>query len=157
MDRGRDTEYADIHSGIQNTLTMLAYRFAKGNVELVENYDLSLPKVKVFVGELNQVWTNIIDNALDAMEVNDNGRLEITTRRDHDFVEVSITDNGPGIPEDIKNRIFEPFFTTKEIGKGTGLGLDVVSRIAKQHGGSLKVHSVPGHTTFTLCFPINDQ
>ncbi len=157
MDRGRDKEYADIHSGIQNTLTMLAYRFAKGNVQLVEDYDTSLPKVKVFVGELNQVWTNMIDNALDAMEVNKTGRLEIKTRRDRDDVEVSIIDNGPGIPEDIKNRIFEPFFTTKEIGKGTGLGLDVVSRIAKQHGGSLKVDSVPGRTAFVLCFPIADQ
>ncbi len=157
MDRGRDKEYADIHSGIQNTLTMLAYRFSKGNVQLVEDYDTSLPKVRVFVGELNQVWTNIIDNALDAMEVNKTGRMEIKTRRDRDDVEISIIDNGPGIPEDIKNRIFEPFFTTKEIGKGTGLGLDVVSRIAKQHGGSLKVDSVPGRTAFVLCFPIADQ
>jgi signal transduction histidine kinase len=156
MDRGRDKEYADIHSGIQNTLTMLAYRFAKGNVELVEDYDTTLPKVKVFVGELNQVWTNIIDNALDAMEVNNTGRLEIKTKRDRDAVEVSITDNGPGIPEDIKTRVFEPFFTTKEIGKGTGLGLDVVSRIAKQHGGSVKVNSVPGRTEFVLCFPIDE-
>jgi signal transduction histidine kinase len=155
MDRGRDKAYTDIHSGIQNTLTMLAYRFAHGNVELVESYDTTLPKVKVFVGELNQVWTNIIDNALDAMEANGSGRLEIKTIRDRDFVEVSITDNGPGIPEDIRNRIFEPFFTTKDIGKGTGLGLDVVSRIAKQHGGSLKVDSVPGRTTFVLCFPID--
>ena len=155
MDRGRDKEYADIHSGIKNTLTMLAYRFKRGNVELVEDYDTSLPKIKVFVGELNQVWTNLIDNALDAMEINNKGRLEIKTKRNKDNVEVSITDNGPGIPEDIKTRIFEPFFTTKEIGKGTGLGLDVVSRIAQQHGGSVKVDTVPGHTSFVLCFPIS--
>jgi len=155
MDRGRDREYADIHSGIQNTLTMLAYKFTKGNVELVEDYDTSLPKIRVFVGEMNQVWTNIIDNALDAMEANKRGRLEIKTRRDGDFVEVTIADNGHGIPSDLKSRIFEPFFTTKEIGKGTGLGLDVVAKITRQHGGSMKVNSAPGHTAFVLCFPIN--
>jgi len=155
MDRGRDKEYADIHSGIQNTLTMLAYKFTKGNVELIEDYDTSLPKIRVFVGEMNQVWTNIIDNALDAMEVNKRGRLEIKTRRDGDSVEVTIADNGHGIPPDLKSRIFEPFFTTKEIGRGTGLGLDVVARITRQHGGSLKVNSAPGRTAFVLCFPIN--
>ena len=155
MDRGRDREYADIHSGIQNTLTMLAYKFTKGNVELVEDYDTSLPKIRVFVGEMNQVWTNIIDNALDAMEANKRGRLEIKTRRDGDSVEVTIADNGHGIPSDLKSRIFEPFFTTKEIGKGTGLGLDVVAKITRQHGGSMKVNSAPGHTAFVLCFPIN--
>jgi signal transduction histidine kinase len=157
MDRGRDKEYTDIHSGIQNTITMLAYKFTKGNVELVEDYDTLLPKIRVFIGELNQVWTNIIDNALDAMEINNIGRLEIKTRRAGEYVEVSIIDNGPGIPQDIKNRIFEPFFTTKEIGKGTGLGLDVVSRIVRQHNGSLKVDSIPGRTAFTLCFPINES
>lgn len=156
MDRGRDKEYTDLHSGIQNTLTMLAYKFSKGNIELVEDYDISLPKIKVLVGEMNQVWTNIIDNALDAMEVNKRGRLEIKTRRDGDFVEVSIVDDGPGIPADIRSRIFEPFFTTKDIGKGTGLGLDVVSRITRQHRGSLKVDSVPGRTAFVLCFPMNE-
>ena len=157
MDRGYDKEFTDIHSGIQNTITMLAHKITKGNVELVEEYDTSLPKIKVFVGELNQVWTNILDNALDAMESNNKGRLAIKTRRDRDHIEVSITDDGPGIPEDIKNRIFEPFFTTKELGKGTGLGLDVVSRIVKQHNGSLKVSSEPGCTSFVLCFPINES
>lgn len=156
MDRGHDREFTDIHTGIQNTLTMLAYKFAKGNVELVEDYDTSLPKIRVFVGELNQVWTNIIDNALDAMEINKQGKLEIKTRRDGNLVKISVVDNGPGIPDEIKSRIFEPFFTTKEIGKGTGLGLDVVSRIARQHGGSLKVESIPGRTAFVLCFPINE-
>ncbi|WP_407429837.1 sensor histidine kinase [Arcticibacter sp.] len=156
MDRGRHKEYADIHSGIQNTLTMLAYKLNKGNVELLEDYDTSLPRIKVFVGEMNQVWTNIIDNALDAMEFNKRGRLEIKTKRDGNFIEVTISDDGHGIPEELKSRIFEPFFTTREIGKGTGLGLDVVSRITRQHGGSLQVDSVPGRTAFVLCFPIND-
>jgi signal transduction histidine kinase len=154
MDRDQGKEYTDIHAGIKNTLTMLGYKLKKGNVELLEEYDTSLPLVKASVGELNQVWTNLIDNALDAMEVNRNGRLSIKTKRDRDYVAVSVIDNGPGIPADIKNRIFEPFFTTKEIGKGTGLGLDVVSRIVRQHGGTIKVDSESGRTTFEVCFPI---
>ena len=155
MDRGSDKEYINIHSGISNTLTMLAHKVRKGNVELVEDYDTSLPPVKAFVGELNQVWTNLIDNALDAMEVNNKGRLLIKTKKDREFVEVSIIDDGPGIPDEIKSQIFDPFFTTKEIGKGTGLGLDVVTRIVRQHDGSIKVNSVPGRTEFIVCFPID--
>ncbi|MEP6585053.1 MAG: ATP-binding protein [Ginsengibacter sp.] len=157
MDRGSDKEYTDVHSGIKNTLTMLEYKFKKGSVTLNEEYDIALPRVKAFVGELNQVWTNLIDNALDAMEVNAKGELEIKTRREKDNVIVSITDNGPGIPAEIKDRIFDPFFTTKEIGKGTGLGLDVVTRIVHQHQGDIKVDSVPGRTTFIICFPINGK
>jgi signal transduction histidine kinase len=91
------------------------------------------------------------------MEVNNKGRLEIKTIRNDEYVQVSITDDGPGIADEIKNRIFDPFFTTKEIGKGTGLGLDVVTRIVRQHGGSVKVDSVPGKTTFVVCFPIEDN
>jgi len=155
MDRGSDKEYIDIHSGIANTLSMLAHKIKKGNVKVEEDYDTSLPPVKAFVGELNQVWTNLIDNALDAMEVNNKGRLKIKTKQDRQFVEVSIIDDGPGVPDEIKSRIFDPFFTTKEIGKGTGLGLDVVSRIVQQHGGTIKVNSVPGSTEFLVCFPID--
>jgi len=154
MDQGRGKEFTDIHSGIRNTLTMLNYRIKKGNIELIEDYDLGLPKVFAMVGELNQVWTNLIDNALDAMEAAGKGQLKIITERDKEFVQVSIIDNGPGIPEKIKSRIFEPFFTTKEIGKGSGLGLDVVTRITKQHRGSVKVNSAPGRTEFIVCFPI---
>ena len=156
MDRDHGKESTNIHSGIQNTLTMLGYKFKKGNIQLVENYDASLPAINAFVGELNQVWTNLIDNALDAMEVNKKGKLEITTKREKDLVEITITDDGPGVPDEIKNQIFDPFFTTKEIGKGTGLGLDVVQRIVTQHGGNVKLLSVPGRTTFKVCFPINE-
>ncbi len=155
MDQGYDKQFADIHSGIRNTLNMLQYKTRKGNVEVVQNFDTSLPPVKAMIGELNQVWTNLIDNALDAMEVNGKGVLEIKTVQDREFVQVSVIDNGPGIPADIRSRIFDPFFTTKEIGKGTGLGLDVVTRIVRQHRGSIKVNSVPGHTEFLICFPIN--
>ncbi len=156
MDRDHDKEYADIHSGLKNTLTMLGYKLKKGNVELVEEYDTSLPPVEAFIGELNQVWTNLIDNALDAME-GKKGRLEIKTKRNNQFVEVTIADNGTGIPEEIKNRIFDPFFTTKDVGKGTGLGLDVVSRIVQQHNGYVKVDSEAGRTAFQVYFPLNGK
>ena len=155
MDRGMDKQYADIHIGIRNTLTMLGYKLKKGNITLVEEFDNTLPPVKAMIGELNQVWTNLMDNALDAMEPAGKGILEIRTRRDKEFVEVSIIDNGPGIPDNIRSQIFDPFFTTKPIGKGTGLGLDVVTRIVKQHRGSIKVNSVPGRTEFIVCFPID--
>jgi len=156
MDRAPDKQYADIHIGISNTMTMLGYKLKKGNIALVEEFDETLPPVKAFIGELNQVWTNLIDNALDAMEINGKGTLTVKTEKDGKFVQVSIIDDGPGIPADIQSRIFEPFFTTKEMGKGTGLGLEVVQRIVQQqHNGSIKVKSEPGHTEFIVCFPID--
>ncbi|MCR8560352.1 GHKL domain-containing protein [Mucilaginibacter sp. BJC16-A38] len=155
MDQGHDKQYADIHIGIRNTLTMLHHKIHKENVMVIEHYDDALPPVKAMIGELNQVWTNLIDNALDALEYTQNPVLEIVTRKDNEFVEVTVIDNGPGIPEGDCSQIFDPFFTTKEIGKGTGLGLDVVSKIVRQHRGSVKVNSVPGRTAFIVCFPIN--
>ena len=155
MDQAPDKQYADIHIGIRNTLTMLGYKLKKGNIVFREEFDETLPPVKAMIGELNQVWTNLIDNALDAMEPNGKGTLIIKTERDRTFVQVSIIDDGPGIPEDILSRIFDPFFTTKEIGKGTGMGLEVVQRIVHQHKGTIKVRSEPGKTAFIVCFPIN--
>lgn len=155
MDQGKGKEYTDIHSGLRTTLTILQHKVKKNNVTVTEAFDESIPKVKAMVGELNQVWTNLIDNALDAMEINGKGQLNIRTRQDREFVEVTITDDGPGIPENIKSQIFDPFFTTKEIGKGTGLGLDVVMRIVQQHRGSVKVNSRPGKTDFIVCFLID--
>ena len=154
MDQGKGKELIDIHTGIENTLTMLQYKLRKGNIEVIREFDPQLPKITALVGELNQVWTNLIDNALDAMEAVGRGRLTIRTEKDHAYVKVSIIDNGPGIPEEIKSRIFDPFFTTKDIGKGTGMGLDVVSRIVNQHHGSVKANSEPGNTVFIVCFPI---
>ena len=156
MDRAHDKQFSDIRTGIRNTLTMLNHKIRKGNIEVVENFDDTLPEVKALIGELNQVWTNLIDNSLDAMEANKRGRLEIKTERDKEFVKVSIIDDGPGIPPEDMDKIFDPFFTTKDIGKGTGLGLDVVMRIVKQHNGSIKATSVPGHTVFVVCFPFNN-
>ena len=155
MDQGRGKEFTDIHSGIESTLTMMNYRVKKGNIEVIEEFDKTLPKIKALVGELNQVWTNLIDNAVDAMQPAGKGQLRIKTKKDGDYAEITFTDNGPGIPDDIKTRIFDPFFTTKGIGKGTGLGLDVVTQIIRQHKGSVKVDSVPGRTSFIVCFPIN--
>ena len=154
-DRGSDKQCADIHIGIRNTLTMLGYKIKKSNITLIEDFDEKLPPVNAMIGELNQVWTNLIDNALDAMEVNGKGTLTVKTEQDREFVHVFIIDDGPGIPDDIKSRIFDPFFTTKEMGKGTGLGLEVVQRIVHQHNGSIKVISAPGKTEFIVCFPIN--
>ncbi|HEY4205827.1 MAG TPA: HAMP domain-containing sensor histidine kinase, partial [Puia sp.] len=154
MDQGKGKEYTDIHEGLKNTLVILRHKIKKENVTVTEQYDENLPRVKAMVGELNQVWTNLIDNALDAMEINGKGQLVIHSRKDREFVEVTITDDGPGIPEEIRSQIFDPFFTTKEIGKGTGLGLDVVMRIVQQHRGSVKVNSRPGKTDFIICFPI---
>ncbi len=107
-------------------------------------------------GELNQVWTDLIDNAVDAMEINKKGTLEIKTTHDARFVKVYVKDDGPGIPKDIQQKIFDPLFTTKEMGKGTGLGLDVVTRIIRQHNGSVKVISQPYATEFEVCFPMMD-
>ena len=155
MDQGQEKQYADIRIGIKNTLQMLIYKIRKGNITMVKEFDETLPPVKAQIGELNQVWTNLIDNALDAMEPNGKGTLTIKTEKDKEFVQVTIADDGPGIPEEIRSRIFDPFFTTKEMGKGTGMGLEVVQRIVNQHNGSIKVISRPGYTAFVVCFPID--
>ncbi|MDP9077680.1 MAG: ATP-binding protein [Bacteroidota bacterium] len=155
MDQAREKQYGDIHQGLRSTLTMLNYKIHKGNIKIVETFDESLPQVKAMIGELNQVWTNLIDNAIDAMENVSHPVLEIITAQDDKKVCVTIRDNGEGIPEELRTQIFDPFFTTKEVGKGTGLGLDVVQRIIRQHKGLVKIESVPGNTEFTVCFPIN--
>jgi signal transduction histidine kinase len=155
MDQGHDQQTADIHEGIHNTLTMLQYKTRKGNVQVVQHFNTGLPPVKAYIGELNQVWTNLIDNALDAMAAAGSGTLDITTEKDGPCVKVTITDNGPGIPADILPQIFDPFFTTKEVGKGTGLGLDIVSQIVRQHKGNIKVQSEPGRTQFSVSLPVN--
>jgi len=156
MDKASDKQMIDIHTGIRNTLTILNYKLKSSNVIVVENYDETIQKIKAFPGDLNQVWTNLIDNAIDAMEVNKKGMLEISTTRDGQFVKVVLKDDGPGIAKDIQQKIFDPFFTTKEMGMGSGLGLDVVSRIIRQHNGSIKVNSQPGDTEFEVCLPVNN-
>lgn len=156
MDQGHARQLADIHEGIENTLVILGYKLRHNNIQLIKTYGEAVPSIKIGVGEINQVWTNLIDNAVDAMAVNGNGVLEIATSVEDGCLKVVITDNGPGIPEEIKNRIFEPFFTTKEIGKGTGLGLDIALNIIRQHKGSVKLYSVPGQTSFMVYLPLSE-
>lgn len=142
----------DIHRGIENTLLMLRHEIKNG-LEIVKEYDESLPQICARGSELNQVWTNLILNARDAMS--GKGKLMIRTLRDHNCVRVEVIDNGPGIPDQIKNRIFEPFFTTKAVGEGTGLGLDTVYRVVRNHGGDVSFDSRPGETRFTVRIPFN--
>lgn len=140
----------DIHSGLENTLLMLRHRLKKG-IEVVLEYDRTLPKLSANGGELNQVWTNLIVNAADAMP--NGGKLTIRTQRDHNCVRVEVVDTGSGIPKDIQSRIFEPFFTTKPVGEGTGLGLDIVARIVRNHRGDVSFTSAPGETKFVVRLP----
>lgn len=155
MDRAGDQEPTNVHVGIHNTLTILNHKLKKNNIKLVEILASDLPEIMAAPGELNQVWTNVIDNALDAME--GGGTLRITTQKIGENVNVEISDSGPGIPEEVQSRVFEPFFTTKDIGKGTGMGLEVVQRIVDAHKGTIKLSSTPGNTNFEFCFPINTK
>lgn len=155
MDRAGDQEPTNVHEGIHNTLTILNHKLKKNKVKLEETLDTELPAIMASPGELNQVWTNVIDNALDAME--DGGTLSIITQKIGANVNVRISDSGPGIPAEVQDRIFEPFFTTKDVGKGTGMGLEVVQRIVEGHKGTIKLSSEPGNTNFEFCFPINNK
>jgi signal transduction histidine kinase len=151
MDRA-SVEEADIHDGLESTLKILGYRLKHGDIKVVRNYDRSLPRLSVHGSELNQVWTNLLVNALDALD--GKGTITITTRPGpSNGVTVEIGDDGPGIPADVQSRIFEPFFTTKSVGNGTGLGLDISRRIMLSHRGSLSVRSKPGETTFFASLP----
>lgn len=139
----------DLHEGLDSTLKILEHKLKPG-VTVIREYDRSIPRIYAHGRELNQVWTNLIDNAIDAMD--GQGKLLISTKLEKDRVLVEIADNGSGIPPEIQNRIFEPFFTTKEIGKGTGIGLDLVRRIIiGQHKGRIRVFSEPGNTRFQIC------
>ncbi|HLW78939.1 MAG TPA: ATP-binding protein, partial [Terriglobia bacterium] len=140
----------DLHHGLESTLTIFGHRLKRG-ITVVREYDPTLPKVCAYGGELNQIWTNLIDNAIDAM--GGKGELRLRTSWNLDRVTVEIGDNGPGIPADVQPHIFEPFFTTKGVGQGTGLGLDTVCRIVRNHHGEIKVFSKPGDTRFQVSLP----
>ena len=154
MDQGPEQQ-VDIHHGLENTLVMLRHRLKSG-IEVVRDYDRSLPEIRARGSELNQVWTNLLVNAIDAIcqsEKPAEGKLTIRTSRDDTYLNVEIIDNGPGIPDGIKSRIFEPFFTTKPLGEGTGLGLDTVFRIVGNHHGDIRFDSRPGFTRFVVRLP----
>jgi signal transduction histidine kinase len=141
----------DIHEGLESTLVIMQHRLKKG-VVVKREYSPNLPRIEAFASELNQVWTNIIDNAIDAMD--GKGEIKIKTYQEDDRVIVEITDNGPGIPEEIQSRILEPFFTTKAPGQGTGLGLHISHDIVvNRHHGQLLVESKPGETKFKVILP----
>ncbi len=152
MDKAPVKEEIDIKDGILSTLIMLKHKIKSKQITLEKQFDKSLPKITAYGGELNQVWTNIIDNAIDAMPKG--GTLKIHTyKRAHNLC-VDINDNGDGIPEEIINQIFDPFFTTKKMNEGTGMGLDIVKKIMRRNSGDIQVNSEKGNTTFTVCFPI---
>ena len=141
----------DIHQGLDNTLTILHHRLKSG-VQVVREYAPNLPKICAYGSELNQIWTNLIANAIEAMH--GKGELRVRTALELDRVLVEIQDNGPGIPPEVLPHIFEPFFTTKEVGEGTGLGLDTVCRIVRNHHGEIRVNSHPGNTRFLVYLPV---
>jgi signal transduction histidine kinase len=143
----------DVHELLDSTLLMLSNKFGE-RISLVKEYDRTVPEVPAYPGELNQVWTNLIDNAVSAMSTT-GGTLTVRTALDHDRVLVEFHDTGPGVPPGIRDRIFEPFFTTKPVGEGTGLGLDISWRIVvHKHHGSLDVESTPGNTSFRVHLPL---
>jgi signal transduction histidine kinase len=142
----------DVHEGLESTLTMLGHKLK--NVTLVRAYDHSVPRIMAHGGELNQVWTNLIDNAIDA--VKGAGKICVGTFVEGNQLVVEIVDDGSGIPPEIQPRIFEPFFTTKSVGSGTGLGLIISNRIvADRHGGEIEFESHPGETRFKVRLPVN--
>ncbi len=151
MDRGSAKEYIDIHEGLKSTLIMLKHKLKEKNITVVKELAEDLPKLKARPGELNQVWTNLIDNAVDAME--NPGILTIRTFTERHHLCVEIIDNGIGIPEENQTLIFDPFYTTKPMGKGTGMGLEITKRIVDRHNGNITLNSKPGRTCFKLCFP----
>lgn len=145
----------NVHEGLDNTLVMLRSKLKEG-VTVRREYDEDLPRIQAYGSELNQVWTNMIDNAVDAM--NGQGEIVLRTRQEDQWVVVEIEDNGPGIPDQVQSNIFDPFFTTKAPGEGTGLGLNISHNIIVQkHGGKIGVHSVPGKTCFQIKLPIDSE
>jgi signal transduction histidine kinase len=152
MDRGGVVE-ADLHEGLESTLVILGHKLKHTSIAVVRDYDRALPKLTVRGSELNQVWTNLIHNAIDAL--GEQGTITIRTRRDGDCVQVDVADDGPGIPEETRPRVFEPFYTTKAVGSGTGLGLDTARRIVEEgHGGSITFDTSGAGTTFHVRLPV---
>jgi signal transduction histidine kinase len=148
MDQATVAEPVDLVQGIDNTVTVLRSKARTKSASVVVNVEPGLPRVMGFAGELNQIWDNLINNALDA--ITEGGRVEVQANREHQFVVVRVIDNGSGIPDKIRDRIFDPFFTTKPVGLGTGLGLDIVRRLVRHNDGDIAVESQPGRTEFRV-------
>jgi signal transduction histidine kinase len=155
MDRGNLVE-VDLHEGLETTLAVLGHKLKHTSIEVVRDYDREIPRLTVRGSELNQVWTNLLDNAIDAL--GERGTITIVSRRDAGCVEVDVSDDGPGIPAAIRERVFDSFFTTKDVGRGTGLGLATARRIVvDRHDGALSVESEPGRTTFRVRLPTTQR
>lgn len=153
MDRGELVE-TDLHDGLDTTLLVLGHKLKPTSIEVRRHYDRSLPKLTLRGSELNQVWTNLLANAIEAL--GDSGVIEIDTERDGACARVDIVDDGPGIPAEIRDRVFDPFFTTKGVGEGSGLGLDTARRIVTERlGGSIDFDSIPGRTAFHIWLPLD--
>ncbi|MEM7369369.1 MAG: ATP-binding protein [Bacteroidota bacterium] len=153
MDRGKSLEPTDLHEGLKLTLMILKHKLKDRRIQVSNQFADDLPMVMSLGGQLNQVWTNLISNAVEAMEPG--GTLSIKTYEARQKVWIEIKDTGSGIPEENLSRIFEPFFTTKPMGEGTGMGLDIVKKIINRHDGDITVRSVPGDTTFEVWFPVS--
>lgn len=152
MDQAAVVEPVDLIAGLSNTVAVLKSKARTKSVVVVVDAQRDLPRVHGFAGELNQVWSNLIDNAIDA--VADSGRIEVLAQRERQQAVVRIIDNGTGIPAQIRDRIFDPFFTTKPAGLGTGLGLDIVRRLVRHNNGEISVESQPGRTEFRVALPL---
>ena len=155
MDRATVPEPMHLERGLRDTLMVLGSKARAKGVTVTIDVAPDLPRVLALASELNQVWSNLLDNAFDAVE--NSGRVAVTAKRENRFVAVSVIDNGAGIPKEIKDRIYEPFFTTKEPGKGTGLGLEIARRVVRGHGGYIEIESSPGHTEFKVMLPIAEE
>jgi signal transduction histidine kinase len=152
MDRGELVE-VDLHEGLDTTLTVLGYKLKHTKIDVARQYDPAMPKLRIRGSGLTQVWTNLLDNAIDAL--GESGTITISTHSDGDSAVVEIADDGPGIPDDARERIFDPFFTTKDVGQGTGLGLATARGIVvDRHDGSMSVKSQPGKTVFRVRLPV---
>ena len=154
MDQATVAEPVDLTSSLGNTITVLRSKARAKSVTVTVNVDPGLPRVRGFAGELNQIWANLIDNALDA--VPEAGRVDVTAKRERQRVVVRVVDNGSGIPPEIRDRLFEPFVTSKPVGKGTGLGLDIVRRLVSHNDAEIEFETAPGRTEFRVSLPIAD-
>jgi signal transduction histidine kinase len=155
MDRASVPEPVDLARGLANTLAVLGSKAKSKSVGVSLNLEKDLPAVHGFGSELNQIWSNLIDNALDA--VDKGGQIEITARKERNQVIVQVVDNGHGIPAEVRDRVFDPFFTTKPVGQGTGLGLDIVRRLVQRHNGQIELESRPGRTEFRVTLSVSDS
>jgi signal transduction histidine kinase len=155
MDQAAVAEPVDLIHGLSSTVAVLRSKARAKSISVVVDVEPGLPRARGFAGELNQIWANLIDNALDA--VPDSGRVEVLANRERERVAVRVVDNGTGIPAQIRQRIFDPFFTTKPVGQGSGLGLDIVRRLVRHNDGEISVESQPGRTEFRVVLPLAEN